>query len=70
MEFKSYEVRIDMKITIIPKSSNYITFKDLQSYSIINGFLVMDKEIEDANVWYNVNEIEFFRVEPDDEPTE
>jgi hypothetical protein len=59
-----------MKITVIPTSSNYISFEGIQSYSIINGFLVMDKEIEDANVWYNVNEIEFFRVEPDDEATE
>jgi len=56
-----------MKITVTPLSNDQITFDDVASYHFLKNFLVMSKGTEDDLVLYNVDEIEFFRVEPDDE---
>lgn len=56
-----------MKLTVTPISNDQITFEDVSSYHFLKNFLVMSKGTEDDLVLYNVDEIEFFRVEPDDE---
>lgn len=56
-----------MKITVTPLSNDQIVFEDIASYHFLKDFLVMSKGTEDDMVHYNIAEIEFFRVEPDDE---
>ena len=51
-----------MKIVIIPISKQEIVFGGVAEYDIDNDFLVMTND-NGQMIWYNRDEIEFFRVE-------